>query len=37
MSFIRRLITCDLEGLSPAFIYLSGRIDCGHLSRFCVT
>ncbi len=37
MSFIHHVITCDLEGLSPAFIHLSGRIDCGHLSRFCVT
>ena len=37
MSFIHHVITCDLEGLSPAFIHLSGRIDCGCLSRFCVT
>jgi hypothetical protein len=37
MSFIHHLITCDFEGLSPAFICLSGRIDCGHLSCFCVT
>ncbi len=37
MSFIRCLVTCNLEGLSPAFIHLSCRIDCGHLSRFCVT
>ena len=37
MSFIRHLITCDLEGLSPVFIHLSGRIDCGCLSCFCVT
>ena len=36
MSFICRLITCDLEGLSPAFIHLSGRIDCGRLLCFCV-
>ncbi len=36
MSFIRRLITCNLEGLSPAFIHLSGRIDCGRLLCFCV-
>ncbi len=37
MSFICRLITCNLEGLSPAFIHLSGRIDCDCLSCFCVT
>ncbi len=37
MSFIHCLITCDLEGLSPAFIHLCGRIDCGCLSSFCVT
>ncbi len=36
MSFIRRLITCNLEYLSPAFIHLSGRIDCGCLLHFCV-
>ncbi len=37
MSFIRCLISCDLECLSPGFIHLSGRIDCGRLLRFCVT
>ncbi len=36
MSFIHHLITCNLEGLSPVFIHLSGRIDCGRLLRFCV-